>query len=40
MIENHVIRTTNDNPNIVFFDDPLRIMRVIRFANRWLEYRR
>ena len=34
-LKNHVIRTTNDNPNIVFFDDPLRIMRVIRFANRY-----
>ncbi len=34
-LKNHVIRTTNDNPNIVFYDDPLRIMRVIRFANRY-----
>ena len=31
----HVIRTTNDNPDIVFEDDPLRILRVVRFATRY-----
>lgn len=33
-IENHVIRTTN-NPDIIFSDDPLRIMRCIRFSCRY-----
>ena len=32
-IKNHIIRTTGD-ANMVFDDDPLRILRVIRFATR------
>lgn len=33
-IKNHVIQCPND-PNIIFEDDPLRILRVIRFATRF-----
>ena len=34
-IKNKVIRTTNENPDIVFDDDPLRICRVVRFSIRY-----
>lgn len=34
-IKNHVIRTTNSNHDVVFIDDPLRIMRVCRFSCRY-----
>ena len=34
-INNHIIRVTNDDPDTVFIDDPLRIMRVVRFASRF-----
>ena len=34
-IDNHVIRVTNDSPDVVFIDDPLRILRVVRFASRF-----
>ncbi len=34
-IDNKVIRTTNENPDIVFDDDPLRVLRVCRFSTRY-----
>ena len=35
-IEQHnPVKVTNDNPDVVFDDDPLRVMRVVRFATRF-----
>ena len=34
-IHNKVIRTTNENPDIVYDDDPLRVLRTVRFATRY-----
>ena len=34
-IENKIIRTTNENPDIVFDDDALRILRTVRFHCRF-----
>ena len=34
-MENHLIRITNTNPDIVLTDDPLRSLRVCRFASRF-----
>lgn len=34
-IKNHIIQITNDEPNIVLVDDPLRNLRVCRFSSRY-----
>ena len=34
-IESKIIRTTNKNPDIVYDDDPLRVLRTVRFATRF-----
>ena len=34
-IENKIIRTTNENPDVVYDDDPLRVLRTVRFATRY-----
>jgi putative nucleotidyltransferase with HDIG domain len=34
-IKNHVIRITNENPDVVLSDDPLRMLRVCRFSCRY-----
>lgn len=34
-IDKHIIRVTNDNPDIVYNDDPLRLMRTVRFSSRF-----
>ena len=32
-LKNKILRTTSENPNDVFMEDPLRILRAIRFGN-------
>ena len=34
-INNKIIRTTNENPDVVYDDDPLRVLRTVRFATRY-----
>lgn len=34
-IDNHIIKTTNPDVDQIFIDDPLRCLRVIRFATRY-----
>lgn len=34
-IDNHIIRTTNIDPDVVYDDDPLRILRTVRFSTRY-----
>lgn len=34
-IDNHIIKTTNPDADQIFIDDPLRCLRVIRFATRY-----
>lgn len=34
-IDNHIIKTTNPDADQIFIDDPLRCLRIIRFATRY-----
>lgn len=34
-IDNHIIKATNPNPNLIMIEDPLRILRAIRFCSRY-----